>query len=71
VRLRAAVEDGGLQMTVMDNGRGFDPGATPPGDGLTGMRERADLIGARMQLESSPSDGTVVRVVVPVPGGGR
>jgi signal transduction histidine kinase len=71
VRLRASVEDGGLQMTVMDNGRGFDPGTTPPGDGLTGMRERADLIGARLEFESSPSDGTCVRVHVPIPGGGR
>jgi signal transduction histidine kinase len=71
VRVRASVEDGGLQIMVMDNGRGFDPAATPAGDGLTGMRERAQLIGASLEVESAPRDGTCVRVRLPVPGGAR
>ncbi|HSK94011.1 MAG TPA: sensor histidine kinase [Candidatus Angelobacter sp.] len=64
VRVRTAVEGGTLEITVGDNGRGFDPGRTPDGYGLAGMRERAQLIGATVEIESEPSDGTCVRVKV-------
>jgi signal transduction histidine kinase len=51
---------------VSDNGRGFDPGASgSKGYGLRSMRERAELIGASLAIESQPLDGT--RVVVDVP----
>jgi signal transduction histidine kinase len=71
VRVRTSVEDGGLQIMVTDNGRGFDPGATSAGDGLTGMRERVQLIGASLEVESAARDGTRVRVRIPIPGGAR
>lgn len=71
VRVRTTVENGGLQIRVTDNGRGFDLAATPPGDGLRGMRERAQLIGASLEVESTPQDGTYVGVHVPLPGGVR
>ena len=49
-------------LTVADDGRGFDPAAaTGPGSyGLKGMRERADAIGARLEIDSEPFVGTVV-----------
>jgi signal transduction histidine kinase len=55
-----------VTLTVSDDGRGFDP-AVPPGDGhfgLVGMRERAESIGARFQLQSTVGGGTTVTVVV-------
>jgi signal transduction histidine kinase len=56
----------GLRLTVADNGRGFDLGAGgSKGYGLHSMRERAELIGASMAIDSQPQDGT--RVVVDVP----
>jgi signal transduction histidine kinase len=56
----------GLRLTVSDNGRGFEPGASgSKGYGLRSMRERAELIGASLAIESQPHDGT--RVVVDVP----
>ena len=56
----------GLRVTVSDNGRGFEPGAGGfKGYGLRSMRERAELIGASLRIESRPKDGT--RVIVDVP----
>jgi len=54
-------------MVIRDDGRGF--AGTPPDGasghfGLTGMRERAQAIGARLTVESSPGEGTTVRVVL-------
>ena len=49
-------------LTVADDGKGFDA-ATVAGAGsfgLQGMRERADAIGARLDIESEPFVGTVV-----------
>ncbi|HEU4927612.1 MAG TPA: PAS domain-containing protein [Vicinamibacterales bacterium] len=50
-------------LIVEDNGVGFDPGRPStrrPGFGLLGMRERAALVGATLQIESQPGKGTTV-----------
>jgi two-component system sensor histidine kinase UhpB len=56
--------DGGVTLEVRDDGCGFEPTATG-GAGLRGMRERALLIGAGLEVESG-AGGTVVRLTVPV-----
>jgi len=67
VRVRAERQDGHLVLTVSDNGQGFDPAAPRIGGyGLQGMTERADLIGASVQVTSAPQDGTTVSVEVPL-----
>jgi signal transduction histidine kinase len=49
--------------TVVDDGMGFDPEATPEGHyGILGMRERAAKIGATMKIDSEPGVGTAVAV---------
>ncbi|MBX6341331.1 MAG: PAS domain S-box protein [Thermomicrobiaceae bacterium] len=54
---------GEVALRVDDDGRGFDPAAVPPGRlGTSIMRERADGIGACLQLESRPGGGTRVEV---------
>lgn len=62
--------DGTLAVTVADDGRGFDPTAAPrarwPRFGLQTMRERAEAVGGRFAVESSPGCGTRVNVTVPV-----
>jgi signal transduction histidine kinase len=59
VRVEARVESDVLLVTVRDNGRGFDTHAVPSGRfGLAGMRERAELIGGELVLDSQPLDGT-------------
>jgi two-component system sensor histidine kinase UhpB len=59
-------EDGALVLSVSDDGRGMPSSGTSAGSGIEGMRERALLIGARLQIESEPAGGTHVRLVVPV-----
>jgi two-component system sensor histidine kinase UhpB len=60
--------DGGLRLAVRDNGRGLAPDAHD-GAGITGMRERALLIGARLVVVSTEGRGTEVRLDVPRPEG--
>ncbi len=56
-------EHGGARLEVSDNGKGFDPGGVA-GDhyGIVGMRERAEAIGARLQIVSRVGRGTSVVV---------
>jgi signal transduction histidine kinase len=57
-------------LSIQDDGIGFD--AADLADqrfGLQGMRERAELIGGHLRLDSVAGEGTQVTVTVPVPGG--
>ncbi len=68
VRVHAAIENGHLELTVGDNGRGFDPEQLgEDAYGLSSMRERAAIIGAELRIDSHPHDGTRIRVLLPVP----
>jgi len=59
-----------LRLEIRDNGIGFDPGAVPTDRyGLTGMAERAELVGATLTVESMPGRGTVVRMEIGSGGG--
>jgi signal transduction histidine kinase len=53
-------------LSITDNGVGFDTAAKPIlggyGMGTTTMRERAEAIGARLDLQSVPGKGTQVTV---------
>ena len=61
IHLRRRVDGVGLHLS--DDGRGFDPGHTPPGHlGLGIMHERARAIGARLRIESRPGGGTRIHV---------
>jgi signal transduction histidine kinase len=51
---------------VIDDGKGFDPTSVPDGHlGLTGMRARAEKIGAHLTVESRPGTGTTIHLTVP------
>jgi ligand-binding sensor domain-containing protein/signal transduction histidine kinase len=67
IALRLEFEGSMFGMEIRDNGRGFT-GAPPDGSsghfGLTGMRERAEAIGATLTVESSPGKGTAVRLAM-------
>jgi signal transduction histidine kinase len=56
-----------LAIIVEDNGRGMDPPARPGHLGLLGIRERLELIGGEMKIESAPKEGTSVFVRIPLP----
>jgi two-component system sensor histidine kinase UhpB len=57
-----------LLLSVTDDGCGFEPARTPRGAGLTGMSERALLIGGRLRIKSRPGSGTTVQLAAPVAG---
>jgi PAS domain S-box-containing protein len=61
-------------LIVEDNGVGFEPEgeASAGGFGLVGMQERAALVGASLEIESTPGKGTtvLVRMAIPTGGGG-
>ncbi len=53
-------------LSISDNGRGFEPAGVPPGHlGIGIMRERAEAVGARLEIQSEPGHGTTVTVVWP------
>jgi len=63
--LTLRVGDGALVLDVRDRGRGFElEGAAA--NGLLGMRERALLVGAELELRSRPGHGTRVRLRLPL-----
>jgi signal transduction histidine kinase len=56
-----------VAVVVEDDGRGFEPdGDDGEGIGLIGMRERLELLGGRLRVESSPDSGTTVAAEVPI-----
>jgi signal transduction histidine kinase len=67
--------EGELELRITDDGRGFandDPlsGAEPGHLGLASMRERAELLGGRLRVDTSER-GTRVLVRAPLPKSGR
>ena len=71
VLIQMAGRDGHLEASIEDDGRGFDPGemaeptAAGRGLGLLGMRERVELLGGQLEVESAPGQGTRVSFRVP------
>lgn len=70
VRVRLKRQDGSVRLEVRDWGRGFEPTAVRPtaeGEhvGLTGMRERMDLLGGKLEVRSDPEHGTAIRATLP------
>jgi two-component system sensor histidine kinase UhpB len=63
-RLDLGFAEGRGVLTIRDDGHGFDPVAVVNGTGLRGMRERAVLIGARLDVESRLGAGTTVRLAL-------
>jgi signal transduction histidine kinase len=59
--------NGCLVLTVEDNGIGFDPGRFAQAGrlGLFGMRERVEMLGGKLVVESAPGKGTMIYVEVP------
>ena len=70
-RARVSVKagDDGVRMTVEDDGAGFEPTSLGrsqvPRFGLATMRERADAIGAKLDIQSRPGDGTRIGARLP------
>ncbi len=67
VCVQVVARDGTAEVTIMDDGMGFDPQQTESrGFGLRFMAERAQAVGGRMQVHSACGAGTTIRVQVPL-----
>jgi signal transduction histidine kinase len=58
---------GTVSLRITDDGAGFHPDAVAPGFGLSGMTERAELVGGRLEIRSYPGRGTTIEARIPVP----
>jgi signal transduction histidine kinase/streptogramin lyase len=64
VEVRFQCEAGQAELSIHDDGRGFDVDSVPPGHfGLGIMQERATSIGTVLEVDSGPGGGTEVRVI--------
>ncbi len=61
VELTLLHRDNVIELSVSDNGVGFDPHDTGEGLGLVGMRERVALAGGNLEIVSAPGKGATLR----------
>jgi signal transduction histidine kinase len=68
IRLSMHSEDDHLELTVEDDGVGFDAENEPPAGhlGLANLRQRAAALGGIMTIESSPGQGTRLSIRIPL-----
>ncbi len=72
VKVTLEQKPGQLNLTVADNGQGFNLSAVLHEDaahvgwGLLGIQERAALLGATCRIDTAPGHGTIVQVKVPI-----
>ncbi|OLZ09859.1 sensor histidine kinase [Sulfobacillus thermosulfidooxidans] len=70
VKITAAIHDDIVELKVIDDGKGFVMGTTPPNHhfGLGIMQERAQTFGGRVSIHSQPGQGTVVTITYQIDG---
>lgn len=66
VEVSLAMNGGRAVLIIKDNGRGMPQPAHPQSLGLLGIRERAQLLGGSVVIDSSPGDGTAITVTLPL-----
>jgi signal transduction histidine kinase/ABC-type uncharacterized transport system substrate-binding protein len=70
VEVRLRCFDGGLQLSIRDDGVGFDTARRAGGSlGLASMQQRATLVGGKMHIDSGRGRGTTLVAWVPLPRG--
>jgi len=66
IEVSAREEGGRIEIAIRDDGSGFDTAASSGGRGLTGMRERIELLGGEIDVSSEPGIGTEITASVPL-----
>ena len=65
VEVEVSEQDEQVRIRVHDDGRGFDPAASSEGFGLLGMRERIQMVGGELWVQSGAGEGTTVIASMP------
>jgi signal transduction histidine kinase len=68
-KVRVWEQDGEVRFEVSDDGPGIDPSRRALGAGLTNMQDRVGAIGGKVEVDSVPGGGTVVRGAIPLQPG--
>jgi len=68
VEVSLVMNGGQAVLTIRDNGRGMPQPANSQSLGLLGIRERAELLGGSVTIDSRPGDGTTIAVTLPLGG---
>jgi len=63
ITLEASVKGKRLEMTVRDNGAGFEIKKMEKGNGLNNMKERAKSIGGELEIITGPDTGTTIKFI--------
>lgn len=66
IEVTLEVSDDTLILTIADNGKGFDPHASPEGIGLISIANRVKMVKGRLTLESRPGAGCTLRIEKPL-----
>jgi signal transduction histidine kinase len=70
VHIRLWMSPGELHCRIRDDGVGFDPAALPQASknalGIIGIRERLNVLGGSLEIQSAPQQGTELKIEVPV-----
>ncbi len=69
--VHARLASNAVDVAVSDNGKGFDPKIESivrldGGQGLHGLRDRAETLNGRVECDSTPGEGSTLRLVLPV-----
>jgi signal transduction histidine kinase len=69
VQVNLERNDHSVALRIIDNGIGFNTETVCKGNtlGILGMRERASIIGGKLEIETAPGNGTGIFVSVPLP----
>ena len=66
-RISLQVQDSSLCFSVSDDGAGYDTSRTPMGSGIRNMADRLAALGGRLEIWSTPGQGTTITGHLPVP----
>jgi signal transduction histidine kinase len=62
LKVTLSYQDGSVELTVEDNGTGFEFSPESAGFGILGMQKRARNVGSILEIDSTPGAGTKVRI---------
>ncbi|MGP4077730.1 sensor histidine kinase [Halobacillus sp. K22] len=67
IQVKTELKAGAAMIIVKDDGKGFDPKSKKDKSfGLVGMRERVDMLDGDLNIDSSPGEGTIVTIHIPI-----